>query len=61
MGAHHWLESGDLFANRYRIERTVGGGGMGTVYLAHDERDGTVCALKLMQETDSDEQSRLRF
>ena len=61
MGAHHWLESGDLFANRYRIERTVGGGGMGTVYLAHDEQDGTVCALKLMQETDSDEQSRLRF
>ena len=30
MGPHHGLESGDLFANRYRIERTGGGGGMGT-------------------------------
>ena len=61
MGTHHWLESDDLFANRYRIIRTVGGGGMGAVYLARDERDGTLCALKLMLETDSDEQSRLRF
>ena len=61
MGIHPWFETGDLFADRYRIVRTVGGGGMGAVYLARDERDGTVCALKLMLETDSDEQSRLRF
>ena len=61
MGAHHLLQSGDLFAGRYRIERTVGGGGMGAVYLAHDEQSGTLCALKLMLEVDADEQGRLRF
>jgi eukaryotic-like serine/threonine-protein kinase len=36
-------------ADRYRIEREVGAGGMATVYLAHDHRHDRKVALKLMR------------
>jgi len=38
----------DLFADRYRIERELGRGGMATVYLAHDLKHERPVALKVL-------------
>lgn len=40
------IEAGILLQNRYRIERHIGQGGMGTVYIATDERFGSKVAIK---------------
>ena len=43
------LTSGTTIQNRYHIRRKIGGGGMGTVYLAEDNRlPGRHCAIKEM-------------
>ncbi|HYH61369.1 MAG TPA: serine/threonine-protein kinase [Solirubrobacterales bacterium] len=44
------LESGSSFAG-HRIERLLGSGGMGEVYLATSERSGQIVALKVLAES----------
>ncbi|MCH9683015.1 MAG: serine/threonine protein kinase [Deltaproteobacteria bacterium] len=39
---------GELFAERYRIDRCIGRGSMGTVYAAHDRVVDEMVALKLL-------------
>jgi len=45
----HRLEAGDFLANRFRIVRFLGHGGVGEVYEARDEDVGEVLALKLVR------------
>ena len=41
------LRSGEVLKERYTIRRIIGQGGMGSVYLADDNRlEGRVCAIK---------------
>src|SRR5436190_14385893 len=40
------IESGTTLQKRYRIDRQIGQGGMGAVYIATDERFGSTVAIK---------------
>src|SRR5699024_4428740 len=42
---------GSIVAGRYRVERALGAGGMGHVYLAEDLRVKRPCALKVLRDT----------
>ena len=54
------LTSGTVLQNRYEIERLLGGGGMGIVYLAHDQRlANRYCAVKEMVDHFIDQQQRI--
>ncbi|MBI3245092.1 MAG: serine/threonine protein kinase [Deltaproteobacteria bacterium] len=55
------LEPGTLLADRYRIERFLAGGGMGRVYLAHDQRlANRRCAIKEIFDRFNDPEERTR-
>lgn len=49
-----------LIGNRFRLQRKVGSGGMGEVYLALDERTQEPCALKLFAQSD-EPAAQIRF
>ena len=61
------LSSGDILKERYIIRRIIGQGGMGSVYLADDQRlEGRLCAIKEIVhdtsiEDDLRQQSRDQF
>jgi serine/threonine protein kinase len=44
--AVNMIEAGKILQNRYRIEKQIGQGGMGTVFVAVDERFGSTVAIK---------------
>ena len=54
--------AGSIIANRYRLLRKLGAGGMGSVWLAHDISLDSHCAIKLVDpEKAADEEVRVRF
>ena len=56
------MREGDLVANRYRIRRQAGAGGMGTVYEAFDTVKGAPVALKMWRAApDTEPRARSRL
>src|SRR6266851_9160333 len=54
------LQAGTVLQRRYQIQRLLGGGGMGMVYLARDKRlSNRSCAIKEMVDHFIDPQQRL--
>ncbi|MBL4844555.1 MAG: serine/threonine protein kinase [Planctomycetes bacterium] len=54
-------EIGNVMAGRYGIEKVLGQGGMGAVYLATDQQRNTKVALKVMLPGAAGDQALLRF
>jgi serine/threonine-protein kinase len=55
------VREGDVLAGRYRVERVLGSGGMGTVFAAREIDTGRIVALKLMNADAHDVVGRGRF
>ena len=56
------LEPGTLLLNKYRVQRCLGQGGMGSVYESVDELSGVPCALKILRpELSDNSDARRRF
>ena len=56
------LEAGVIVAERFKLERQLGQGGMGSVWLAHHVQLETPCALKFIEgENSNSEELRNRF
>jgi serine/threonine-protein kinase len=56
------MKSGEVVAERYRVDREIGRGGMGAVFLAHDLERDTDVALKVAAAAGhAYEESRSRF
>ncbi len=56
------LEAGLVVAGRFRLERELGRGGMGSVWLAHHTGLDTPCAIKFIHaEVAGNEEIRTRF
>ncbi len=54
--------AGSIIANRYHLQRKLGSGGMGSVWLAHDQSLDSLCAVKLVDpEKAANEEVRIRF
>ena len=54
------LDPGTVLQRRYEIQKLLGGGGMGMVYLAHDQRlSNRPCAIKEMVDHFIDPQQRI--
>jgi serine/threonine protein kinase/tetratricopeptide (TPR) repeat protein len=51
----------DALADRYRLDRQLGAGGMATVYLAHDHKHGRRVAIKMLRPDLAETLGRERF
>jgi tetratricopeptide (TPR) repeat protein len=52
------VHAGDVIAGRFEVERAIGSGGMGTVYLARDRHTGERVAAKTLRSTSEDRRKR---
>ena len=55
------LEKAEVYQGRYRVERTLGAGGMGVVYLAGDVKLGRKVAIKQLRSDMTGNSAEARF